>query len=117
MVTDHALAPCRRDTPALSAAECRSRLTTLPAWQLVQVDGIPQLERRYPFRTFAEALAFGNVVGALAEAADHHPALTVEWGQLTLRWWTHVIGGLHANDFVMAARCEAAYAAQAGAAP
>ena len=59
---------------------------------------------------FVEALAFTNAIGALAEAAGHHPALTTEWGRVTVGWWTHAIGGLHRNDFVMAAKTAERYA-------
>ena len=47
--------------------------------------------------------------GTLAEGAGHHPALLTEWGKVTVTWWTHVIGGLHRNDFVMSARTDGAY--------
>ena len=49
------------------------------------------------------ALALAVRIGQAADAADHHPALLVEWGRLTVRWWTHSIAGLGPNDFVMAA--------------
>jgi len=42
----------------------------------------------------------------LADAEDHHPTLLVEWGRVTVSWWTHSLGGLHRNDFVMAARTD-----------
>ena len=44
-------------------------------------DGIPRLERVFRFVNFAEALAFTNRVGVLAEAEGHHPALITEWGR------------------------------------
>ena len=47
--------------------------------------------------------------GDLAEEEGHHPAILLEWGKTTVRWWTHKIGGLHQNDFVMAARTDDAY--------
>jgi 4a-hydroxytetrahydrobiopterin dehydratase len=36
----------------------------------------------------------------------HHPALLTEWAKVTVTWWTHKIGGLHLNDFIMAARTD-----------
>ena len=68
--------------------------------------GILQLERVFTFSDFAQALAFTNKVGALAEEAGHHPAILTEWGKVTVTWWTHKIGGLHRNDFIMAARTD-----------
>jgi 4a-hydroxytetrahydrobiopterin dehydratase len=82
----------------------------VPAWQLVEQDGVNRLERAFRFRNFVEALAFTNRVGELAEAEDHHPALLTEWGRVTVTWWTHRVKGLHRNDFVMAAKTDRAYA-------
>ena len=42
----------------------------------------------------------------LAEQEDHHPLLQVEWGKLTVTWWTHRINGLHLNDFILAAKID-----------
>jgi 4a-hydroxytetrahydrobiopterin dehydratase len=76
---------------------------------LIERDGIPRLERVFKFKNFAQALAFTNQVGALAEAEDHHPAILTEWGKVTVSWWTHKIKGLHQNDFIMAARTDGLY--------
>jgi 4a-hydroxytetrahydrobiopterin dehydratase len=76
-------------------------------WRRVERDGIPRLERVFRFADFAQALAFTNRVGALAEAEGHHPALLTEWGRVTVAWWTHAIGSLHRNDFIMAAKTDA----------
>ena len=75
-------------------------------WDLVEVDGVSRLRRDFEFPDFAAALAFTNLVGALAEAEGHHPALLTEWGRVTVSWWTHKIRGLHRNDFVMAAKTD-----------
>jgi 4a-hydroxytetrahydrobiopterin dehydratase len=66
----------------------------------------------FTFGNFAQALDYTNRVGTLAEEAGHHPALLVEWGKVTVSWWTHKIKGLHRNDFIMAARSDEAYAGQ-----
>ena len=83
-------------------------LADLPGWEIIVRDGMDQLSGDFEFANFAEALAFTNRVGELAEEADHHPAITTEWGRVNVRWWTHSIGGLHRNDFIMAARASAA---------
>ena len=44
------------------------------------------LERVFGFNSFAAALAFTNLVGALAEREGHHPALLTEWGRVTVTW-------------------------------
>lgn len=100
--------PCRADSPRVEAEEAQAFAASLPNWRVVDVDGMPQLHAAFRFADFAAALAFVDQVGALAEAADHHPRIVLEWGRVEVAWWTHAIGGLHRNDFVMAARCDAA---------
>ncbi len=97
---------CRRDAPRVTAEEIEELRPQVPNWDLVERDGIPRLERVFRFANFAEALAFANRVGVLAEAEGHHPALLTEWGRMTVTWWTHKIRGLHRNDFVMAAKTD-----------
>lgn len=97
---------CRRDAPQVSEEEIAELKSQIPAWQLVERDGIKRLERVFTFKNFAEALAFTNKVGALAEEEGHHPAILTEWGKVTVTWWTHKIKGLHRNDFIMAAKTD-----------
>lgn len=97
---------CRPGTPPVTSSERDALLSEIPRWRVVQRDGIDRLERVFAFPNFAEALAFTDRVGAIAESAGHHPAITTEWGRVTVAWWTHAIGGLHRNDFVMAARTD-----------
>ena len=96
---------CRPNSPRIDEGEAAQLLSSLPGWEMVVVDGVEQLNCTFDFEDFAAALAFANRVGELAEAADHHPLIVVEWGKASVRWWTHSIGGLHRNDFIMAARC------------
>ena len=97
---------CRGGEPTLTEAEIGELLPRVPEWQLVEREGIKRLERVFGFRNFAEALVFTIGVGGLAEEEGHHPALLTEWGRVTVTWWTHKIGGLHRNDFIMAAKTD-----------
>jgi 4a-hydroxytetrahydrobiopterin dehydratase len=106
VLKDQKCIPCRGGDPQLSEAEILAYLPQVPGWNLVEREGIPRLEKQFKFSNFTEALAFANQVGALAEAEDHHPALLVEWGKVTVTWWTHAVKGLHQNDFIMAAKTE-----------
>jgi 4a-hydroxytetrahydrobiopterin dehydratase len=99
--------PCRGGVPPLAGEEIAELRPQVPEWRVVERDGVPRLERVFRFPDFASALAFTNRVGALAEEEGHHPSLLTEWGRVTVGWWTHAIGGLHRNDFVMAARTDA----------
>ncbi|MYD98284.1 MAG: 4a-hydroxytetrahydrobiopterin dehydratase [Gammaproteobacteria bacterium] len=99
---------CRPGSPTVHGEEATGLLAEIPGWEIVVMDGMEQLSRTFEFADFAAALAFTNRVGALAEEADHHPAITTEWGRTNVRFWTHSIGGLHRNDFIMAARASEA---------
>jgi 4a-hydroxytetrahydrobiopterin dehydratase len=97
---------CRRDSPRVTEAEVLELKPQIPDWTLLEREGIERLERVYPFANFAEALAFTDRVGALAEEEGHHPAILTEWGRVTVTLWTHKIRGLHRNDFIMAAKVD-----------
>ena len=99
---------CRPDSVPVGKQEAARLLALLPGWEIVVEDGMEQLAATFDCKDFAAALAFANRVGELAEAADHHPRIVVEWGKASVHWWTHTIGGLHRNDFIMAARSSTA---------
>ena len=98
---------CNTDSQALSTAEQQELLKQLSGWKISLVEGVAQLRKDYDFKNFRQALALTNSIGALAEAENHHPELTTSWGKLSVSWWTHGVQGLHHNDFIMAARCDA----------
>ncbi len=78
-------------------------MTDIPdGWQRVVVDGTPQLEKHFRFDDFAAAMAFANAVAAAAQAADHHPQMIIQWGKVTVRWWSHDVGGISGRDIRLA---------------
>ena len=97
---------CRKGAPTVTADEMEALKPQVPEWAVVEREGIPRLERVFEFPDFAQALAFTNLIGDIAEEEGHHPALLTEWGRVTVTWWTHKIRGLHRNDFVMAAKTD-----------
>ena len=94
--------PCRGGIPPLGEEEARRLLAEVPGWELAE--GATRLRRTFRFPDFATALRFVNQVGALAESEAHHPDLCLGWGYVTVTLYTHKIGGLHENDFILAAR-------------
>jgi len=97
---------CRIDAPRVTNSEKEQLLSELESWQVVDKKGVFQLLKVYNFTDFVSALDFTNRVAALAEEEGHHPAVLTEWGKVTVRWWTHKIGGLHKNDFIMASKTD-----------
>ncbi|WP_129139980.1 4a-hydroxytetrahydrobiopterin dehydratase [Modicisalibacter coralii] len=105
-LSEQACEACSWDAPRVTDSEIEQLKPAIPDWQILERDGIMQLERVFTFRNFKQALAFTNQVGEIAEEAGHHPALLTEWGKVTVTWWSHSIKGLHRNDFILAARTD-----------
>lgn len=102
--------PCREGTPPLGDDEAKRLVAGLDGWSIE--DG-PRLARRWKFPDFATALAFVNRIGAIADAEDHHPDVTLGWGRVGVELWTHAAGGLTENDFILAAKINEADEAHA----
>jgi 4a-hydroxytetrahydrobiopterin dehydratase len=105
-LSDSTCVACNTNEASVSDAERVQLLAKIPHWALNIDDDVMQLERTFMFKDFKLALAFTDRVGEIAEAEFHHPSLLTQWGSVTVTWWTHVIGGLHKNDFIMAARTD-----------
>ena len=105
-LTEMKCTACRGDEPTLTDPEIEQLRPQVPDWRVLEREGVKRLERAFRFDDFAQALTFTNRVGAQAEEEGHHPALLTEWAKVTVTWWTHKIGGLHRNDFIMAARTD-----------
>ena len=87
----------------LDDREIERRLASLPGWQRYG----DEIRRTFAFADFAAALAFVNRVGALAEAANHHPDIDIRYSKVTLALTTHDSGGLTAKDFALAEQVSA----------
>ena len=94
--------PCRGGVDPLSESQARRLLEETPGWALAEQG--KRLERSFEFRDFVEAMRFVNRVAELAEEEGHHPDIAIHWNRVTLVLWTHKIGGLHENDFILAAK-------------
>jgi 4a-hydroxytetrahydrobiopterin dehydratase len=90
-------------TPALAPDEVARLAAGLdPAWQVLD----DRLVREFAFPTFGAAFGLATRIALLAEGQNHHPALDVAWGRLTVTCTTDAIGGLSANDLIMAAKVD-----------
>ena len=94
--------PCRAGDGVLTLEQARAHRSAVPDWELVEGE-VPRLRRQWVLRDFAQALAWIQAVAAIAEQQDHHPDLHLtSWNHVTIEVWTHAVGGLHPNDFVLA---------------
>lgn len=86
----------------LSAEELNAALNSLDGWSIED----KCLKKRLTFENFAAALDFVIRVGAIAEAADHHPDITFGWGYAEIALTTHDRGGITDFDTDVAAKID-----------
>ncbi len=98
--------PCKMGAPVVSEQEANRLLLTVPAWKRSFHEGVQKLIRDFYFIEFKDAFDFTLKLAKLAEREGHHPGIYVEWGKVTVYWWSHKINGLHMNDFIMAAKTD-----------
>jgi len=92
----------RWNMETLSEEEARQRLETLAGWEYAN----GRIRKQVVFRTFLRAIAFMNTVAYLAEAAKHHPDITINYNKVTLRLITHSEDALTERDFNLARQIE-----------
>jgi 4a-hydroxytetrahydrobiopterin dehydratase len=95
--------PCEGGVPALSRAEAEALAANLAGWALDP--DAKQISRSWTMKNFMAGIDFFNKIAALAEEEGHHPDLHLEgYRQLKVVLWTHAVGGLTENDFIVAAK-------------
>jgi len=105
-VSDLALSTCeacRIDAPMVSDDEALILIKEIEGWDLID-DGVKKLKKEFSFSKYSDSVNFSNKVSDMAEQEDHHPQIILEWGKVTVIWWSHKIKGLHKNDFICAAK-------------
>ena len=95
--------PCRGGVPPLSKEQSGRLLEQFDGWTIARNH---HLAREFTFPDFAEALAFVNRVGEIAEQQAHHPDIYLAWGKVRVEIWTHKIDGLTESDFILAAKID-----------
>lgn len=107
--------PCEGGALPLSKEQAEEYLKQVPEWILVP-DTNPKpeqawfgarLRREFKFKDFIGAINFVERVADVANTEDHHPDIHVYYSKVVLELWTHAIGGLSENDFIIAAKVDA----------
>ena len=97
--------PCEGGVDACSLDEANEQLRNLRGWRLTH-DG-QRIRKDWTAKNFLAAIDFFNRVAAAAEDDGHHPDLHVEsYRKVSVELWTHAIGGLSENDFILAAKID-----------
>lgn len=95
--------PCEGGTPPLTNEEEEKLLKEVPDWLLVREDE-HRIIRKFKFKDFSQAMTFVNKIADIAEKEDHHPNIKINYSRVELELYTHSIGGLSENDFILAAK-------------
>jgi 4a-hydroxytetrahydrobiopterin dehydratase len=104
-LTEKHCVPCEGGVDPLTRDQFEVYLEQLSKWNVIEND--KKIERQFEFKDFRGALEFVNKVGAIAEEEGHHPDIFVhDWNKVRITLWTHAIGGLSINDFVVASKVD-----------
>ncbi len=105
-LSDRECIPCKGGVDPLNPTQQQELLKQLSGgWEVVDNH---HLQKTYKFADFLSALEFTNKAGHIAEEQNHHPEITLTWGVVTIRIWTHKVDGLTESDFILAAKFDAA---------
>ncbi len=97
--------PCEGGMEKLTRQEAQAQLAALSGWELA--GGGDRIRKRWVVKHFMAAMDFFGRVAELAEAEGHHPDLHLEgYRNVSIELWTHAIGGLSENDFILAAKID-----------
>jgi 4a-hydroxytetrahydrobiopterin dehydratase len=97
--------PCEGGTPPFTAEQEDEYIKEVQTWALDR-EGVHKLRKRFSFKDFKVAMAFVNKAADLAEAEGHHPDIQIVYNKVTFELFTHAVGGLSENDFIMAAKID-----------
>jgi len=100
---DRKCVPCEGGVDPLSKKETRRLLGQIDGWS----ERRKKIQKTRTFADFRGAMAFVGRVADLAEDEGHHPDFCVHYNRVDLTIWTHAIGGLSENDFILAAKIDA----------
>ncbi|MBM3270023.1 MAG: 4a-hydroxytetrahydrobiopterin dehydratase [Candidatus Sericytochromatia bacterium] len=101
-LADRRCVPCEGGTPKLPPAAIGALAAELPGWEVRD----ERLVRTFKFKDFRAAMAFLGRVADVAENEGHHPDFCVHYRVVDMTVWTHAIGGLSENDFILAAKID-----------
>ncbi len=97
--------PCEGGVPKYTETQAAEQLEKLSGWQLTNRG--ERIRKDWTVKHFTAGMDFLNAVAQLAEAEQHHPDVHLEgYRKVWIELWTHAIGGLSENDFILAAKID-----------
>ena len=97
--------PCEGGIPPLTEERENFYIYQVANWNLIR-EGTHRIQKEFHFEDFKESMKFVNKVAEIAEEEDHHPDIHIYYDTVELELHTHAIKGLHANDFIVAAKID-----------
>jgi 4a-hydroxytetrahydrobiopterin dehydratase len=95
--------PCESDFPPFTKRQAKKYIRQLKrGWKLED----NKLEKTFKFKNFVQSMGFANQVALIAQAENHHPEIEISYSKVEIELWTHAIGGLSENDFILAAKID-----------
>jgi len=96
---------CEGGVDPLTRTDFEPYLEQVTEWNVIEDD--TKIEREFEFKDFQTALDFINKAGEIAEDEGHHPDIFLHsWNKVKFTLYTHAIGGLSINDFVVASKID-----------
>lgn len=99
--------PCEGGTPQLDGPTVTKLLGQVSGWTRGDAAEGPRITKRLQFKDFVAAMAFLDKLAVIAEAEGHHPDFCVHYNKVDVTLWTHAVGGLSENDFILASKIDA----------
>ena len=103
-LTQQKCTPCELGGTPLTKEEVTFYMKDVPLWQVA--NDSKKISRLIKFKDFKEAIAFINRVADLAEDEGHHPDINIHYNKVSFDLWTHEVGGLSVNDFILASKID-----------
>ena len=98
--------PCRGGVDLFSHSQANEYLAEVPGWEIIEDD--KKIKKEFKFKNFDEAIDFVDKVARVSEEEGHHPDIHIFYNKVVIELWTHAIGGLSENDFILAAKINTA---------
>ena len=98
--------PCEDGVPPLKGKLLKKYMNQVNGWKLQKGKSIM---KEYKFKSDVDALSFLDKIGKIAVREGHHPNATWVYNRVNIELWTHAIGGLSTNDFILASKFDRVY--------
>jgi 4a-hydroxytetrahydrobiopterin dehydratase len=105
-LSERKCARCKPGTPPLSEAQQAELGREIPGWTN---EAGKKIRREFTFPTYATGVSWVSKIAALADAEAHHPDIHIYYRKVVVESWTHTVNGLSENDYILAAKLDAAY--------